>query len=186
MGCRSAPVRRREILRLVHDEQTSEWPVARRVLLDPGEQSHLELIDEALLLLVCGQPREVDHRYPGFLTLGRRQQDGRVDRRARSREHRIVRGGGLEILGQSGGDTHRIAHLARVLGEFFQQVDEVRQIPAPRTATELIEGRLQHCPTMFGLLRRAEDTRGRFERGQGGLDRGLELVRVAHDTGEVG
>src|SRR5690606_30072335 len=32
-----------EVLRLVHDEQATERAVGRRVLLDPGEQCHLEL-----------------------------------------------------------------------------------------------------------------------------------------------
>ena len=43
---------RGEGLRLVHHEQPAERPVARRVLLDPGEQRHLQLVDEALPLLV--------------------------------------------------------------------------------------------------------------------------------------
>lgn len=47
-GARRGSGLRRQVLRLIHDEQATQRPVAGRVPLDPGEQGHLELVDEAL------------------------------------------------------------------------------------------------------------------------------------------
>ena len=59
------PVDGRERLRLVHHEQPAQRPVTGRVPLDPGEERHLQLVDEALPLLVGREADEADHRHPG-------------------------------------------------------------------------------------------------------------------------
>ena len=91
-GRHGGAIRRREVLRLVHHQQATQWSVACRIALDPCEQRHLQLADETLTLLVVLESDHADHRHAGAVP-GDGSSDPRIGRGAVPSEQGIVHHG---------------------------------------------------------------------------------------------
>ena len=151
---------------------------------DPGEQCHLQLVGEALPLLVGGQSDEADDRDPGALAGRCGQQHARIDRGTGTAEQRVVHHRGGECLGQVQGEPARRAERADPLGQVGEEVHE-RVQPAAAVADEVGQGFPQYRLTALGLHGVAVHLRLRCERADRRVDGRGELVGVVAHRREV-
>jgi hypothetical protein len=110
------------------------------VLSDPGEQRHLELIDEALSLLVAGQSDHADNRDACPLSRCWGQQKPRIGRLSRSAKKRIGNPDGAQAVSQLSRGYGGPVQSANAGRQGDQKVDE--RIEIATSLTRVVTERL--------------------------------------------